>query len=1092
MKQEQNQQSRKALTVYKASAGSGKTFTLATEYIKLLVLNPMSYRSILAVTFTNKATEEMKMRILSQLYGIWKQLPDSSDYLEHIVEATGLSEPQVSKQAGEALHQLLHNYSYFRVETIDSFFQSVLRNLARELDLTANLRIGLNDIQVEEQAVDQLIDSLTHTDVMLQWILKYIMETIGDDHSWNIIGQVKQFGRTIFRDNYKEKSGELNKLIHQKDFLSNYMSQLRQIRSDALQHMKEIGDHFFDILESEGLSDTDLSYGKSGVAGFFRKLQNGIFNESIIGSRVTDCMDASKWSTKKSHRADFIQALADSALIPLLRQAIAEQPRQWKLYKSADLTLRHLNQLRLLDSIEQKVREMNDEANRFLLSDTQQLLHSLIKDSDSPFIFEKIGTRLEHIMIDEFQDTSTVQWQNFKVLLQECMSHVDTENLIVGDVKQSIYRWRSGDWRLLNAIDQEFSCDKEMMDILPLKTNYRSERHIIEFNNAFFTEAAKQEYDSQYEHYPAGAEQLQHAYADVCQEVPKKRDENGLVNITLLPAKDYQTESLAQLADTISMLLDQGAKPQEIAILVRTNNIIPAIADYVRENIPNVSIVSDEAFRLDASVSVCLLVQALHLLTHPDDLLAKATIARLYQRSVLGNQTVESELFIKDRSLDDLLPDGFLQQAPALLHLSLYELAERLFNIFQLERLKEESAYVCTFYDQLKKFSLDNSTDIDAFVREWEETICGKTIQSVVTDGIRILSIHKSKGLEFDNVIIPFCDWRLEHSDLLFLQPHEAPFDALPIAPIDYIGKQMMGTIYEHDYLDEYLQTTVDNLNLLYVAFTRASRNLFVLGRRDAKGSRTALVESVLPKLNLKDSSLEGMDDKERPITFSYGQLSADHGDGSDDPISDGNGITQNRPQDPRISENVFLKPVTPQSVSIESFNMKTEFRQSNKSREFIDGDDEQLEMSYMKIGSVLHNVFSTIRTSADVDHALQQLQHDGVLYDDEITAEQVTALLRKRLESPRIKNWFSNRWQLFNECSILCVDSQGNMQERRPDRVMTDGHETHVVDFKFGRPKPEYLDQVREYMQLLRSMNMPNVRGWLWYVYNNKVEEVL
>ena len=1077
MKQEQNQKIRKALTVYKASAGSGKTFTLATEYIKLLVLNPMSYRSILAVTFTNKATEEMKMRILSQLYGIWKQLPDSSDYMEHIVKATGLSESQVSKQAGEALHQLLHNYSYFRVETIDSFFQSVLRNLARELDLTANLRIGLNDIQVEEQAVDQLIDSLTHTDVMLQWILKYIMETIGDNHSWNIIGQVKQFGRTIFRDNYKEKSGELNKLIHQKNFLSNYMSQLRQIRSDALQHMKEIGDHFFDILEAEGLSDTDLSYGKSGVASFFRKLQNGIFNESIIGSRVTDCLDASKWSTKKSHRADFIQALAESTLIPILQQAITEQPRQWKLYKSADLTLRHLNQLRLLDSIEQKVREMNDEANRFLLSDTQQLLHSLIKDSDSPFIFEKIGTRLEHIMIDEFQDTSTVQWQNFKVLLQECMSHVDTENLIVGDVKQSIYRWRSGDWRLLNAIDQEFSCDKEMMNILPLKTNYRSERHIIEFNNAFFTEAAKQEYDSQYEHYPAGAEQLQHAYADVCQEVPKKRDKNGLVNITLLPAKDYQTESLAQLADTISMLQDQGVKPQEIAILVRTNNIIPAIADYVRENIPRVSIVSDEAFRLDASVSVCLLVQALHLLTHPDDLLAKATIAKLYQRSVLGNQTVESELFIKDRSLDDSLPDGFLQQAPALLHLSLYELAERLFSIFQLERLKEESAYVCTFYDQLNKFSLDNSTDIDAFVREWEETICSKTIQSVVTDGIRILSIHKSKGLEFDNVIIPFCDWRLDHSDLLFLQPHEAPFDALPIAPIDYIGKQMMGTIYEHDYLDEHLQTTVDNLNLLYVAFTRASRNLFVMGRRDAKGSRTALIESVLPKLALKDSSLEGMDDKERPITFSYGQLSvntADHGD-----------------QDPRISENVFLQPVTSQCVSIESFDMKTEFRQSNKSREFIDGDDEQLEMSYMKIGSVLHNVFSTIRTSADIDHALQQLQHDGVLYDDEITAEQVTALLRKRLESPRIKNWFSNRWQLFNECSILCVDSQGNMQERRPDRVMTDGHETHVVDFKFGRPKPEYLDQVREYMQLLRSMNMPNVRGWLWYVYNNKVEEV-
>ena len=1066
----------KALTVYKASAGSGKTFTLATEYIKLLVMNPMSYRTILAVTFTNKATEEMKMRILSQLYGIWKLLPDSSDYLDHIVEATGLSAPQVSRQAGEALHQLLHNYSYFRVETIDTFFQSVLRNLARELDLTANLRIGLNDYQVEEQAVDQLIDSLTHTDVMLQWILKYIMETISDDHSWNIIGQVKQFGRTIFRDYYKEKSGKLNELINQKDFLNSYMSQLRQIRSDALLHMKEIGDHFFETLAAEGLSDTDLSYGRTGVASFFRKLQNGIFDESIIGSRVTDCLeDASKWCTKKHNRADFIQALADTTLIPILQQAIAEQPRQWKLYMSADLTLRHLNQLRLLGSIEQKVREMNEEANRFLLSDTQQLLHSLIKDSDSPFIFEKIGTRLEHIMIDEFQDTSTVQWQNFKVLLQECMSHVDTENLIVGDVKQSIYRWRSGDWRLLNAIDQEFPHANDMMDILPLATNYRSERHIIEFNNAFFTEAAKQEYESQHEQFPVGAEQLRHAYEDVTQQVPEKRQQNGLVHIRLLPQKDYKTETLSQLADTVSMLLSHGVKPREIAILVRTNSVIPVIADYVNVQIPDVPIISDEAFRLDASVSVCLLIQALHLLTHPDDQLTKATLAKLYQRSVLGNDVSESELFIKDRPLDDLLPDGFLQQVPSLLHLPLYELAERLYKIFQLERLRDESAYVCAFYDQLNKFTLDNSTDIDAFVHEWEETICSKTIQSVATDGIRILSIHKSKGLEFDNVIIPYCDWKLEHNDILFCQPQETPFNALPIAPIDNYGKQMMGTIYEQDYLNEHLQTTVDNLNLLYVAFTRASRNLFVLGRRDAKNSRSALIETVLPQLTLTDSTLEGLEDSEHPIEFSYGQLY----------------VPAAKESDAKVSQNVFLQPVIPQSVTIESFNIKTEFRQSNKSREFIEGDDEQLEMSYMKIGNVLHNVFSTIRTSADVDRALQQLQQDGVLYDDEMTADRVTALLRKRLESPRIKAWFSDRWQLFNECSILCVDSQGNMQERRPDRVMTDGKETHVVDFKFGRPRPEYLDQVREYMQLLRSMGMPGVKGWLWYVYNNKVEEV-
>ena len=1069
----------KPLTVYKASAGSGKTFTLATEYIKLLVRTPQSYRNILAVTFTNKATEEMKMRILSQLYGIWQQLPDSAGYMQKVVGETGFSESQVSQRAGEALHLLLHNYNYFRVETIDTFFQSVLRNLARELDLTANLRIGLNDVQVEEQAVDELIDQLTHTDVILQWLMKYIMETISDDRSWNIIGQVKQFGRTIFRDYYKEQSAALNKLIGQKDFLSNYMSQLRQIRSQAEQQMKDVADRFFKALAGEGITVDDLSYGKSGIYGFFVKLGNGQMDESIVGKRVTDCTeDPAKWYSKKNRRAADIHALADSTLMPLLRLAIEERPRQWKLFKSADLTLRHLNQLRLLGSIEQKVRQMNDDANRFLLSDTQQLLHALIKGSDSPFIFEKIGTRLEHIMIDEFQDTSTVQWQNFKVLLQECMSHADSENLIVGDVKQSIYRWRSGDWRLLNAIDQEFPHSGDMLDIRPLETNYRSERNIVDFNNAFFIEAARQEYEAQEELFPHGAALLKNAYADVAQRVPEHRTAKGYVSISLLPADNYQEEVLRQLADTVRQLTAQGIAPHRMAILVRTNNYIPLIADYFAEEMPDVHIVSDEAFRLDASVSVTLIVQALHLLTHPDDLTAKAAIAKIYQRSILGNKAAENELLIKGQPLDDLLPEAYIRHTQELLQLPLYELCEKLYTLFGLEHLHEQSAYVCAFYDQLSRFTQDNSTDIDAFVAEWEETIGSKTIQSSETSGLRILSIHKSKGLEFDHVIIPFCDWRLEHADILWCQPKESPFDALPIAPIDYSQKQMVGTIYEQDYLVEHLQNTVDNLNLLYVAFTRASKSLFVIGKRNAKNTRSALIETVLPHLTLEHSTLDGMEDDKAPITFCYGMPYTEDSEAKPTAKAE------------RQSANVFLQPVTPRPIAVETFKAQTSFRQSNKSRDFIEGDDTTPELSYIKTGSVLHHVFSTIRTTSDIEPALLELQRDGVLYDDEVTREKVTSMLRKRLEHPRVKDWFSNRWTLYNECSIITYDS-GAVKKRRPDRVMTDGQETHVVDFKFGNPKAEYHDQVREYMQLLSDMGLPGVKGWLWYVYSNKIEAV-
>ena len=1083
----------KPLVVYKASAGSGKTFTLATEYIKLLVQNPQSYRTILAVTFTNKATEEMKMRIISQLYGISRQLPDSSNYLSNIVSKTGLSEAQVCRRAGEALHLLLHNYNYFRVETIDTFFQSVLRNLARELDLTANLRIGLNDIQVEEQAVDRLIDNLTHTDVMLQWILKYIMENISDNQSWNIIGKVKQFGRTIFRDYYKEQSDTLQAKMHDVHFFEAYTKQMRAIRQDALERMKEIGNEFFDALSAEDLSIEDLSNGRSGVAGFFLKLQAGVFDESIVGKRVADCAeDASKWSTKTNPRREAVIMSADAVLQPLLRRAIEERPRQWRLFKSADLTLRHLNQLRLLGSIEQKVRQLNDESNRFLLSDTQQLLHSLIQDSDSPFIFEKIGARLEHVMIDEFQDTSTVQWQNFKVLLEECMSHVDTENLIVGDVKQSIYRWRSGDWRLLNAIDREFPHSQQQLEIRSLTTNYRSTRGVIEFNNAFFVEAARQEYEAQREEYPDGAEQLRHAYADVEQQVPDDKTSQGLVSIRLLPRNDYQQQVLVELTDTVRMLMDKNVTPRQIAILVRSNRMIPTIADYFALQMPEVRIVSDEAFRLDSSAACTLIVQALHLLAHPDDMLAQATIVKLYHRAVLHEQLTDDRLFRRDTPLSTLLPEAFSLHTEELLQMSLYELAERLFTIFQLSTLTDESGYVCAFFDQLTQFCQDNTTDIDSFVREWDETIGAKTIQSTETDGIRILTIHKSKGLEFDNVIIPYADWRLEMPDILWCRPTDEPFSALPLVPVDYSEKQMRGTVYEHDDLDEHLQNTVDNLNLLYVAFTRASHNLFVIGRRAAKNTRALLIETVLPALRLDGARLDGADDEEAILSFQYGTLVPQTSN-----ISPQTSSIKHHPSEIAChtqtfrSENVFLQPVRPVQVAIQTFASPTEFRQSNRSRNFVEGDDETHELSYIKMGSVLHEVFSRIRTTADISQALNQLQSEGIIYDDELSRERITSLLRKRLESERITSWFSPRWQLFNECSILRLDDAGNLVERRPDRVMTDGSQTHVVDFKFGKPRPEYVAQVQEYMQLLCEMGMPDVHGWLWYVYSNKIEEV-
>ena len=809
----------KALTIYKASAGSGKTFTLSIEYIKLLINDPTSYRSTLAVTFTNKATEEMKIRILSQLYGIWKLLPDSKSYIEKIKADMDVTEEFMAERAGMALHNIVNNYSYFRIETIDSFFQSVLRNLARELDLTANLRVELNDFQIERNAVDTLIDNLSENDQLLAWIMEYIQENIQDDKNWNVIGQIKKFGENIFREFYKTNSKQLNAKLLEEGFFKQYTAKLRKLRNEAEAEIVNEAELFFDILNNHGIDIQDLSYGKSGPAGYFIKIRSGIYDESLITGRVKTAMDNGNgegW-VKKSATPE-LKAIAESKLAPILINAEDVRSRNWPIYQSAVLTLRHLNQLRLLNSIESKVRDMNQEANRFLLSDTHTLLHSLIKDSDSPFIFEKIGTRLNNIMIDEFQDTSTVQWQNFKVLLEECMSHgTEQGNLIVGDVKQSIYRWRSGDWRMLNNIEREFPTMRSMLNVQSLDTNYRSSRRVINFNNAFFTQAAEIEYkdlkignESQDEKSDISAEQLKKAYADVQQNVPEFRKDTGHVSVELLPQEDYLAQTLQKTADAVRELLNAGAESSDIAIIVRSNSTIQQLAEYFAEEMPEVRIVSDEAFRLDNADSVNIIVNAMHCLTHPDDLIAKTYIAKAYQTRVLGKDYVDvDKMLTTEEGTTEALPKQFVNNAPDLMAMPLYELAERLYNIFGLKNINGEDAYIYAFYDCLTDYLKNNTADIDKFIEEWDDSISSKTIQVNATQGIRLITIHKSKGLEFENVIIPFCDWSIEKTNTIWCSPKVAPFNELPLIPIDFNAKQMKGTIFEDDYNDEHLQNCV-------------------------------------------------------------------------------------------------------------------------------------------------------------------------------------------------------------------------------------------------------------------------------------------
>lgn len=1081
-----------ALTIYKASAGSGKTFTLSVEYIKLLIKDPQSYRSTLAVTFTNKATEEMKLRILSQLYGIWKLLPDSKSYIDKIKEDLDVTEEYMSERAGIALHNIVHNYSYFRIETIDSFFQSVLRNLARELDLTANLRIELNDYQIERNAVDELINSLDENSELLTWIMEYIRENMDDDKDWNVIGNIKRFGENIFREYYKTNSKKLNERLLKEGFFKQYTSKLRQMRNEAEVEMQNEAAQFFDALNHNGIEIDDLNNGKNGPAGYFIKIKKGIYNNTIVTKRLQKVLDEgseSSWVKQKSSKEtqDIVRELANSTLTPLVHHAEDVRQKNWYIYGSAVLTLRHLNQLRLLNSIENKVRMMNVEQNRFLLSDTHTLLHSLIRDTDSPFIFEKIGNYLENIMIDEFQDTSTVQWQNFKVLLEECMSHGEQQgNLIVGDVKQSIYRWRSGDWRMLNNIEREFPYLNSMLNVCSLDTNYRSSRRVITFNNAFFKRASELEYADQKSSTPdtSSPEQLKKAYSDVAQKVPSFRDNHGYVSINLLPNEDYRQQALQKTAEAVSLLLDSGANYSDIAILVRSNDIIQLIAEFFANELPDVKIVSDEAFRLDSSVSVNIIVNAMLWLTHPDNILAKAYIAKAYQTYVLEKSEQETnKLLATAEGIDSALPCALIDKRDDLLTMPIFELAEQIYTLFNIGNIKGEDAYLYAFYDALTDFIANNTADIDSFVEEWNDSIAAKTIQASAIDGIRIITIHQSKGLEFEHVVIPFCDWTLEKGNTIWCTPQVEPYNELPLIPVDFSASQMKGTIYEFDYNEEHLQNCVDNLNLLYVAFTRAASSLFVIAQRGTPSSRSYIVEQAITDIKLEGSSLDGdPSDKKAELLFSYGELE----------------IVETKAK--KKSDNIFTPEVENMNVDMATFSNKVEFKQSNKSRDFVADDDENTDdddrkqLSYIKTGKILHYLFSTINTTDDIDTSLAQLEMDGLIEESGTNIKRLRDMLHKRFSNRQVADWFSSRWTLFNECTILDYDAATDtVREHRPDRVMKDEKtgEVVIVDFKFGSPRPEYVEQVNRYKALTQNMGYPNVKGYLWFVYSNRIEEV-
>lgn len=1076
------------LLVYKASAGSGKTFTLAVQYIRQLIEDPYSYRRILAVTFTNKATTEMKERILSQLYGIATSLKSSDGYLKEIMKTSNKSVDEIRKAADTALKNIIHDYSRFRIETIDSFFQSVMRNLARELELGANMTIELNNGDVLSDAVDSMIEKLDRMSPTLYWLLEYIEERIADDKRWNVSSEIKGFGRNIFDEEYIEKGVALREKLKDTKFIPQYRKKLQEKRESILDTMKGFNEHFQEILNANGLTPADLKNGARGIGSYFNKIASGKLSNDVRNSTVEKCLEgAENWTTKTSPYKDTIISLANQVLIQVLNDAENTRMSSNKVLNSCDMSLRYLNNLQLLMRIDSEVREQNLSHNRFLLSDTNALLHSIIREGDASFVYEKIGTTIDTVMIDEFQDTSRMQWENFHLLLEESLAQKEG-SMIVGDIKQSIYRWRNGDWKILAGLDKDRSF---RLNSKTLDTNWRSEANIIAFNNDIFTSACKVLNERHKADEGEDCTQLLDAYSDVRQKTSKNTKE-GYIKLSFLKNSEehpYTDTTMELLAEEVDSLVKKGVRVNDIAILVRKNKSIPAIADYFDKNTPY-RVVSDEAFRLDASLAVCMLIDGLRYISEPTDRIACARLAVAYQKEILKKDVDYNTVLLN--SVEDYLPAEFRLMLPEMSLMPLYELLEKLFVIFRMDMIEEQDAYLCAFYDAVTEYMQNNSSELTSFLTYWSETLYAKTIPSGEISGIRILSIHKSKGLEYHTVLLPFCDWKMEnetYNHMLWCRINEAdadkePFCELDLTPVNY-SSAMAESYFSDSYREERLQLWVDNLNLLYVAFTRACKNLIVWCKDEQKDTVSKLLrESIdcmkeikmtcnMPELDEEDE--ENKEENDEPIVYEYGEICISGEKKKSD------------------STNRLVAKPDAVNVKIESLETEIDFKQSNRSADFIRGDEdeeENLRSQYIRQGQLLHTLFASIDTKEDLTAAIERLLFEGVIESAE-KAQEIYEIAEKALNLDEVKDWYSGEWTLYNECSIIYNDEQGKMQTRRPDRVMMKGNEVVVVDFKFGKKKPEYSTQVREYMSLLSEMGYTDIKGYIWYVYSGELENV-
>ena len=1038
------------LTIYRSSAGSGKTYTLAREYLKLALRSKDYYQKILAVTFTNRAAEEMKERVLQFLIDISR---GEHELIADYAKELNKSEDQIIGAAKESLTHLLHHYGYFNITTIDTFFHRVIRSFSREIGLQGSFGIELDTEKVAEFITSNVYEGVETNKQLRDWLVEFSMEGLLEGEGYETKSQVSKLAKQLFQEDFKRLPQGQFSDEGVKDKIKDLKATLYKTKLTFENRLSQIADQFDEAMQAAHLSMDDLMYKTSGPGGFFPKLRRKDY-DSLVTKRVEAALqDFSAWTSKSSDKRDLIMQLAETSFVPLMNEALTYIEQNKEAYYTANAVLKHLYTLGLMTDLAQKLQEYKREEEVIMISDLPDFLSQIIDDSGSPFIYEKVGTWYSHFLIDEFQDTSQFQWNNFRPLLEESLAN-GNENVIVGDAKQSIYGWRGGDPTLLLE-----SVGKDIPDtkIDPSKnTNYRSARRIVEFNNQLFAalpELMVKEMDDGISE--LDGQLIQKTYEGVDQLVAdKKKDSEGYVHLAFLEAdrNEWKQRSMEKTMEQIEELLKEGHKLNDMAILVRTNkdatDIVNHVLDYRRTNKTQIEVISAEGMLLENAQVVQLILSAFNHLINPNDASIKADLVYRYQKAVKHKAFSSHGDF--SRLASGGLPGSFTKFKQHLLHLPILELVEVLIRTFELNSFESEFVYLQAFQDAVLEFTKNNRSDLRLFMEWWEDNGRKRSVQLTgALDAIEVITSHKSKGLQYPIVFVPFCNFDMNSRS----KPvwYESPYQEGESLPVDY-KSELENTKFIDSYQKEFAKWHLESLNVLYVAFTRAQNGLYVFC--EPPPSRKDKMYSNASKLLwsfFEQHTMEGWSEEKKEFTI--GELPVKH-----------------RPSD---DEMIQLE-----KYASNKWSNKLTVRKTGKAYY-----DDEVEKSRNE-GILLHQILSEIIHYEDTMAVL-----DRYLYGMQITKEdhkRYEGLIMNLWKDDTAKSWFDGKGEVKTEVVVLPKDGE----VKRMDRVILDGRKATVIDFKSGQPKSQDNKQLKEYAQLLQDMGY-EVEGYLLYLMNGQVEEM-